>query len=171
MGDFVSWSGDGEFGLRISSAKLSAVIQACRRAEGSETGGILIGHYTPLFDCAIITEITGPTEDSKSGRNWFFRGIKGLQPLLVSLWSNSHEYYMGEWHFHPGGKASPSAADTKQMKEIATSEGYQCPEPILLILAGDRELDVKAYVYPKGTEAIQVEPPIRGGFRATNKDT
>ena len=67
-----------------------------------ETGGIIIGHYDTAFQNATITEFTGPPEDSKTARLRFYRGVKGLRNLLRQYWKERNEYYLGEWHLHPG---------------------------------------------------------------------
>lgn len=99
-----------------------------------ETGGIIIGYYD--VDCrnAIITECTKAPEDSKAARFRFYRGIKGLKNLLQKRWKERKEYYLGEWHLHPGSNPNPSHADIEQMKKIAKDKNFNCKEPILLIL-------------------------------------
>ena len=62
---------------------LSIIEESLRKVE---TGGIIIGHYDSAFQNAIITEFTGPPEDSKAGRFRFYRGIKGLRNLLQQYW-------------------------------------------------------------------------------------
>lgn len=99
-----------------------------------ETGGIIIGHYDVTFQNAIITECTRPPEDSKAARLRFYRGIKGLKSLLQKYWKERNEYYLGEWHLHPGSSPNPSHTDIEQMKKIAKDKNFNCKEPILLIL-------------------------------------
>jgi hypothetical protein len=96
------WSMDHRFGVKISLADVNRLILACTRSYPNETGGVLIGFYNDVLDCATITEIIFETPDSKKGKTWFFRGIKGIQDKLYRLWSIQRMYYLGEWHFHPG---------------------------------------------------------------------
>lgn len=98
-----------------------------------EIGGIIIGHYDTAFQNATVTEFTGPPEDSKAGRFRFYRGIKGLRNLLQQYWKERNEYYLGEWHLHPGSSPSPSYTDIEQMKKISKDKNFNCKEPILLI--------------------------------------
>ena len=122
--------------ISISESILSKMLEHIRKADRFETGGILIGYYTSTNTQAIVTKITGPSKDSGSGRSWFKRGTLGLSALLNRVW-NSGEYYLGEWHFHPmASSVQPSPQDIYQMKEIAFSERYNCPEPIMIIIAG-----------------------------------
>ncbi len=82
-----------------------------------ETGGIIIGYYDDMCKNAVITEFTNPPEDSKSDRFRFYRGIQGLKKLLQQRWKERNEYYLGEWHLHPGSSPTPSATDIAQMKK------------------------------------------------------
>lgn len=120
------------------------------RASGiNETGGIILGHYTDATT-AIITKIVGPPSDSKSGRFWFIRGVKGLASLLVKAWE-VNEYYLGEWHYHPNGTITPSQQDLRQMKKISQSNRYNCPEPIMIIIAGSYKVyDIGVFLTDKG---------------------
>lgn len=60
-----------------------------------------------------------------------------MQGCLDELWRRSkRRYYLGEWHFHPGGAAEPGPTDTEQMAKIMQSASYKCPEPVLLLVGG-----------------------------------
>jgi integrative and conjugative element protein (TIGR02256 family) len=123
-----------------------------------ETGGILIGNYTPSLDVAVIDEVTNAPIDSKSGTSWFLRGVQGLQSKLHLFWlsSNKH-YYLGEWHYHPHGLPVPSRTDIDQMIRIATSKKYKCPEPVLLLAGGNTgSFQIKAYVITSGKGPVEL---------------
>src|SRR5262249_52669095 len=133
-------SGDQRFGVRIAGAELDRMIRQCRRAGRKETGGILVGRYTPTHDCAVVTAASDAPRDSRAGGTWFSRGVAGLQRWLNTLWRAS-SYYLGEWHFHPFASASPSGDDLAEMKSISAAESHHCPEPLLLIVGGDPDKD------------------------------
>jgi integrative and conjugative element protein (TIGR02256 family) len=147
------WSTDHRFGLMVSVIDIDRLIRACTRSYPNETGGIIIGFYNETLDCATITEIVFETPDSKKGRTWFFRGIKGIQDNIHKLWSTERMYYLGEWHFHPGGTSIPSRVDINQMLEIASASNTHCPEPILFLFSGTKSADTviyRPYVFSKG---------------------
>jgi len=131
------------------------MLELCRKAGSLETGGLLIGRYSLDHRTATVESATGPGDDARAGRTWLQRGVQGLQQLLDALWNGRSGYYLGEWHFHPAAPPVPSARDLNQMRSIAASEQYQCPEPVLLIVGGD----------PGGAHAIHVEVFIRSGGR------
>jgi hypothetical protein len=54
--------------------------------------------------------------------------------LLHEQWNLAQRrYYVGEWHFHPTGRAQPSFQDRQQMVEIAQDPDYHCERPLLII--------------------------------------
>lgn len=128
-----------QFAVLIDSIQMDNLLKQCANAGEYETGGILIGYYSEKLNTAIVTRVVDAPDDSRRGRNWFHRGISGLQVLILGLWARQRHYYLGEWHYHPKGSPEASAVDVRQMEEIASSSSYQCPEPILLIIGGNPE--------------------------------
>ena len=156
------WSEDRQFGVRLAEEILRYMLQACRQSCPNETGGILVGYYVDTLDCAVVTAATTASSDSRKGSMWFHRGTFGLQPWLNSLWQRKHNYYLGEWHFHPYAPPSPSQTDAEQMGSIANAPSYHCPEPLLMIIGGDPAIDwtVGVYVFPRGKSSLKVLLPI-----------
>jgi integrative and conjugative element protein (TIGR02256 family) len=145
--------------------RLAEILRFCRRAGNRETGGILIGRYNESLDLAIVHQVSGPPRDSVSGRTWFHRGVEDLQKILLDRWRGARDYYLGEWHFHPGSPPVPSPDDEEQMKELASTAESLCPEPILLILGGNPrgEWSLSAHVYPRSgspQEMAEIRPTI-----------
>jgi len=158
MPDLELWSRDKQFGLHIAAPVLEAIIATCARSAGYEVGGVLVGYYTVTLDCAVVTVALGPTADSRAGSHWLVSGVRGLQSLLDRLWQRRHQYYLGEWHFHPGGRPTPSQADTRQMAAIVGSPSYHCPEPVLLIVGGDPPVlcEMRAFVFTHNRGSIEL---------------
>lgn len=151
-------STDKRFGFKVHGMVLREVLRLCERSAPNETGGILLGHYSTAHDFAVVTAITAAPTDSRSGRTWFIRGVRGLQRTVDRLWSRQRDYYLGEWHFHPGGAPISSSTDIQQMREIAESEQYHCPEPVLLIIGGDPKgsWQSRAYVFPRNRSHLEL---------------
>lgn len=126
---------NSKFAVEIASDIHAGVETLVIAAGRKETGGILIGQYKQNQSLAMITEITSSPPDSQKGFTCFTRGTVGLKEILHHNWVNGR-YYIGEWHFHPYASPTPSRQDIKEMKSIATSKLYKCPEPILLIIGG-----------------------------------
>ncbi len=144
---------DMRFGLSLDESVVRKILLLCRQSEGVETGGILVGHYSKNHDWATVTDLSGPPADSRQGRAFFHRGVKGLQKWINELWSMKQRYFLGEWHYHPFASPEASADDERQMKDHSENIQLMCPEPIMLIVGGNPNglWLTKAYVFPKGT--------------------
>lgn len=140
---------DGRFHVLLQPAALQEMLDCCAAASPNETGGILVGRLQDSTGAAIITEATPHPEDSEKGRWFFRRGVAGLRALLQQRWKYG-EYYLGEWHFHPGGSSNASFCDDRAMSRIARSDRYGCSEPILIVIGGDppNRWDLSVSVYP-----------------------
>ena len=143
---------DNRYSVAIGKTQIQKILSLCCAINRSETGGILIGHYSSKHDCAHIKTIVGPAQDSIHKRTSFLRGVSGLQTKIDLFWNRYRHYYLGEWHFHPFASSKASAQDIQQMTSIALSSDYNCPEPILLIVGGDpsASFTISAYAFPKG---------------------
>jgi len=124
--------GTAKVAVRLSTEAYLTIRDQALAAVGRETGGILIGHYDLDGNSAIVTEATIRPKDSRSGGAWFQRGIHGLKDLLRNRWSRG-EYYVGEWHSHPGAPPTPSNNDLREMQAISKEVSYRCPKPIMII--------------------------------------
>src|SRR6266567_2725653 len=98
----------------ITGAIRKRLLAHCIKARQLETGGILIGHYTPLGDQAVITGVIGPPRDSIATPSVFIRGLHGVQKLINGAWRR-RDYYLGEWHFHPFALPIPGGQDRRQI--------------------------------------------------------
>jgi integrative and conjugative element protein (TIGR02256 family) len=158
VADFVFWSDDQCFGLRLSSAHFEFMCQLCSASFPNETGGVLIGHYSTARDCACVSSIIPPPKDSVNTPTTFVRGTRGLKALLNKLYRSEGNYYIGEWHFHPNAVPQVSGVDHNQMCRISRSVAANCVEPILLIIGGgpDMPWDPAAYVYPRDKARIDL---------------
>jgi integrative and conjugative element protein (TIGR02256 family) len=153
-------SNDLRFGVQLEEGHMARLIQFCVDAGSKETGGILLGRYSANRDNALVTGVLGPPPDSKSGANWFLRGVTGLQETVGRAWNYRREYYVGEWHFHPENAATASRTDMTQMREISVVPAWKCPEPVLLIIGGDPKSNwsISAYVVAKGDKIAELLP-------------
>ena len=105
-----------------------------------ETGGILVGRYSPYGDRVLVTRAVGPPRDSRRFPTAFIRGVIGLRERLHRLWV-AGEYYIGEWHFHPYGSPKPSETDRRQIAEFAADHALMCPHPVMIVVGGDPVAD------------------------------
>lgn len=124
------------FGVKIPDQLLRHLHDLCEKSYPYETGGILIGRYSEDLKWAKIVAATGAATASKRSFCSFTRGSQGLAVLLNRLWEK-HQYYLGEWHYHPNASPRPSGLDSETMFKLSKNEDLHCPEPILLIVGGN----------------------------------
>lgn len=136
---------DRHLGVVIDDEVRGRLIEYCIRAGRKETGGILTGRYSDLRDQAVITDVTGPPRDSIRAPFSFVRGLAGVQRRLDRAWRR-HDFYLGEWHFHPFMGADPSLRDRTQITDFSKDPAYACPEPILVVVGGDPAQDAEFQV-------------------------
>jgi proteasome lid subunit RPN8/RPN11 len=99
-----------------------------------EYGGILVGRYEEDCSIAFIEETLLPKKYTSS-RYYFDRGSEGLKHQLEVYYRKKPKlFYVGEWHTHPDGPATPSLLDKSTMLELAKHETVYINNPILLIL-------------------------------------
>jgi integrative and conjugative element protein (TIGR02256 family) len=142
--------------VSLSESMIKVMLKWCKKANGMETGGIILGRYSVDLKCAEISRVIGPASDSLSGKTWFIRGIRRMNGLLRRLWILRKDYYLGEWHYHPNASPIPSSIDIAQLMVIAKSESYNCPEPILIIIGGDphSEWSISINVFSRAGESV-----------------
>ena len=79
MDELEFWSIDKRFGIRLHQEQVDYLIRLCTEAGNQETGGIVVGYYNEMHNCAIVTKVSSPPPDSKASTTWFNRGVQGLQ--------------------------------------------------------------------------------------------
>lgn len=84
--------------------------EALRSSIGLETGGILLGTDSPEYGpMVLMAGLPGPNAIHRP--QFFSRDTEYAQRLANDAWTRSGAQWIGEWHTHPGGQPSPSAAD------------------------------------------------------------
>ncbi|NTF49067.1 Mov34/MPN/PAD-1 family protein [Rhizobium rhizogenes] len=125
-------STDLRFHVVVREEVARFIVDSAIKAKNNETGGILIGHIDDNGR-ATIAEATSKPRGSKFTWRTFVRAPTGLMALLKSRWEEK-QYYLGEWHSHPGSSPEPSGQDRSSMVAIAADLKYNCKEPILIIV-------------------------------------
>lgn len=128
-------SADGVYGVKISDRDMQHIYELCIKSSPYETGGILLGRYSDDQKWAEVMVVTGAPAGSRHDLHSFTRSGKGIVSLLKESWK-SHQYYLGEWHYHPNASPQPSGLDLKTMFKLSETERLHCPEPVLLIIGG-----------------------------------
>lgn len=118
--DILFQSEDLDLSVKIGAGVLSEIVKLVVCAGANETGSVLIGSY--IDDRSVlITRCSFIPKGSRGCRCRYKRGTQGLREYYQKVFRDSggKEYYVGEWHFHPGGEVSPSAIDDSTMACIS----------------------------------------------------
>jgi len=143
--------------VEISHDAFESMVATCQRSLDIETGSILIGRYSGDGAVAQIQEALAPSADSAGTSSIFMRGIKGLSRELISRWTKTASYYLGEWHYHPLGSGQPSDRDINQMFDFARTESMQSPVPVMIIVFRSKHNEYKLRVFVFTQDDIMVE--------------
>jgi integrative and conjugative element protein (TIGR02256 family) len=99
-----------------------------------ETGGALFGweHDGEL----VIACASGPGRHAKHRPRRFEpnRRTTAVAMRAVAKSSEGRYGYIGSWHTHPCGAATPSRLDTRTARDLAEQEDLRVPRPLLLIV-------------------------------------
>lgn len=101
-----------------------------------ETGGMLLGYEADNGE-AVVTEVIGPGPTARHGRFRFKPDADFQQAELEThyLKTNGRETYLGDWHTHPAGNATPSLLDKRTLARIACTPSSGTAKPIMAILS------------------------------------
>jgi integrative and conjugative element protein (TIGR02256 family) len=187
--DLLQMDESNQYEVRLSAGAGAAIrAEARRRARlhipRVETGGMLIGSIDDSVQCIYVDHACPPTPDSLLGEQHFEHGIEGAQDTVDHFRASTGDVsgFLGMWHTHPGGPASPSATDEAGMASIVVPVAG-VPRALMLIVGGEdprwaewRDADGRPAIYARyidsTTAAIaattRARPPgkyIRAGRR------
>ena len=110
-----------------------------------EAGGILLGQYAPgregsVGKAVLVTKASVPTNRDQRGRRSFIRDAETAQIIVDYEHYNSagRTMYLGEWHTHPEGVATPSRQDCKMIAR-SFRENDLNTEFLILVILGTEE--------------------------------
>jgi integrative and conjugative element protein (TIGR02256 family) len=101
----------------------------------AETGGMLAGYE--IGGDVIVTALIGGGPNAVRQRKRFEPDGRWQQAELERRYRESGRLhtYLGDWHSHPAGIASPSADDRRTARRISKDRGARSPHPVTLIAA------------------------------------
>jgi hypothetical protein len=130
-----------DYQIRISETALAEMrdeAYVARLSQGPlvETGGNLFGQIDDAARVVWITTATGPPLGSIQSEAEYVHGTLGVSELRAMLYrrGGGRLRFIGVWHTHPQGLASPSVRDVETMSAPVSLTGYAPPRSVLLIL-------------------------------------
>lgn len=80
-------------------------------ADGSETGGILLGLFDEVTKVLTVTEAGAPGPRAVREPARFSRDLLYARDIAREAWVRDRSQWIGEWHTHPRGPVQPSQLD------------------------------------------------------------
>src|SRR6266851_5330619 len=120
----------------ISEKCLESIIAEARRCFPLETGGVLMGYWTPTKVEVVITRSIGPGPASTHTESTFEPDTAYQQDQINRIYAESNRIYtyLGDWHSHPRLAEGLSPRDKRTLRMIATDRRARAPSPIVGIL-------------------------------------
>ena len=122
----------------LSQAAFHEIVAEAEDKSPNETGGVLLGYWSSLWEEAVIVGAIGPGPGAIHGR-YEFRpdGEYHWQEIEDEFVATGGRHtYLGDWHSHPAGGACLSKMDRSTLKKIARDPASQAPRPLMLVLTG-----------------------------------
>lgn len=149
----IEWTDDlvlpdqtGEYEVRISGRALNEMRTEARRGRRVredlvETGGMLLGSLDDATQTVYVDSVSGPSPDSHLSRMFFDHGTEGTQDVIDAVRRTTADRvgFVGMWHTHPFGPASPSETDELGMSEIVAPDGTG-RRALMVILGGPEDV-------------------------------
>lgn len=141
--DLVQRDVSDRFEVRLSPVALGQMRTEARRGArvrgpNIETGGLLFGQYDPAGGIVWVDAASGPPPDSLLSARYFEHGVAGVDAHRAAVRERSGNTadFVGFWHSHPYGEASPSPIDEHGMGTLV-SRVPGCRRALMLIVGGD----------------------------------
>lgn len=166
------------FEIRLSVFAYNEIYAEVRRGSRLrgpliETGGMLLGTFDDATGVVHVDKAVGPPPDSYLSRYYFQHGVEGAQARIEQELNSSdgHSGFLGYWHTHPCGPASPSQTDEQGMASVVGPDGKR-QRALMMIVGGspdrwnawrngepDIAPDMFARVIPRSVGASTAEQP------------
>jgi len=182
--DIVLTDHSSGFLVQVSASAMAEVRAEVRRGsrirgEEIETGGMLFGSFDEALGVVFVDSVAGPPPDSYLSEIYFQHGVEGVQKRVDAELKRSGmaSGFVGFWHTHPGGEASPSETDKQGMHRIVGPDG-SLKRALMMIFGGPQGLwstwrdstpniqpRTFVRVVPRPAESQDGEPACIGGLQ------
>ena len=132
----------GEYEVRINQRAFAEMRTEARRGSRVrggrvETGGMLLGSFDEATQTVLVDTATGPSPDSHLSAAYFDHGTEGTQEVVTVFRATTSNRvgFVGMWHTHPYGFASPSSTDETGMANVVDAAGNS--RRSLMLILGD----------------------------------
>jgi Prokaryotic E2 family A len=122
----------GSLGVRLSARVDAAIRVEIAGRPGVETGGVLVGRFSPATNVFQVVDVLPAPPDSTFAAEKFVLGTEGLCAAIEHVVRSSHGavYVVGTWHNHLGD-FGPSLLDVQTALGLALKQFF----PVLMLIA------------------------------------
>jgi integrative and conjugative element protein (TIGR02256 family) len=138
--------------LWLPDAVLRQLDEEASRMAPLETGGVLLGWGVDHDDVA-VADLVGPGPKATHSRSRFEPDTHWQRLRIAEAYARSGRIhrYLGDWHSHPGGSATPSRRDRRTAHKISRHRAARARRPVMLIVNGaERSWTPNAYRLQRG---------------------
>ncbi len=123
--------------VRIRTSALRVIaLEAPTSTDGRETGGILLGH-DPLDEGIEVTTAGDPGPGADRRPDGFTRDLAHARRLADQAYDCDGSVWLGEWHTHPTGPATPSSQDMSTYRKLLAHDRLDFERIVSLIVTPD----------------------------------
>lgn len=159
--------------IEIMRSAVDAIAREARAsADGTETGGILLG--TVEHDTHVIRHAGGPGPNATRQPDFFQRDLNHAQRLGDAAFDEDHSIWIGDWHTHLGAPPVPSTRDLGTYQGLLADPELGFSHFIAIILAastGDWTAPDLATWVITTTSACAATPRLSGSPRHPNRSS
>jgi integrative and conjugative element protein (TIGR02256 family) len=156
------WHRRSTVDVYLSQAALHSIRLECERADGVETGGILLGYHSDNW--LVISHATGAGPSAVHGRYDLELDLEYITRELKRHEKAFPIGYEGNWHCHPGQRSiRPSGVDESLQKGIVRSSNYDIDTVLLLITPSIPTVlnDYHCFIFSSRWHSYRVAKPLR----------
>jgi integrative and conjugative element protein (TIGR02256 family) len=122
--------------LWLTPALVEKMTTEAERTTPLETGGVLLGYLASGGDIVAVAAI-GPGPKATHRRRRFEPDSSWQREQIAREYEASGRVhtYLGDWHSHPGGGATPSRRDERTARHISRHRAARARQPLMVILS------------------------------------
>lgn len=123
------------------------VVEANRRTP-LETGGVLMGYWSPDGAQVVVTAVVGPGPRAIHARSRFVPDAKYHEAEVARIYAASGRLhtYLGDWHTHPDAAAYLSSTDLSTLHRIGAYPAARASTPLMLVLGGGPAWSIAGWI-------------------------
>ena len=140
----------------VQREALNGMMAEGERVFPLETGGLLLGYWGD--GVPVVTNIIGPGPQAVHEHlNFEPDYIWHTSEVDRMYKENNKLFYLGDWHTHPCGPATPSAMDVGVLHMLKDNQDAQTPKPLMLILGNHLDRIGAHCLTTNGLESLDIK--------------